>query len=134
VFRSESTVLCRISLRSVGSGTPGLNSRAIRLVPFGGSFVLICICTPRASCMDPASSLNFATSISENDSISTKKHRSSTDRSANVTIHGGTLDVWAACVSSSRAIDVTGDGSRRLALVFGAAGLRQVVLEDVLHD
>src|SRR6185295_10560985 len=77
--------------------------------------------------MDPDISLNFAGSMSEKDSISTKKHMNSTMRSANVTIHGGALLRGGSC---SGAIMVLRSGD---ALFFGPPRLRQVVLQQVAH-
>lgn len=59
------------------------------LVPLGGSLALNFCCTPKAWFMEPASRLNFNTSISENESNKTKKHMSSDIRSANVMTQAG---------------------------------------------
>ena len=101
VFWFESTVNWRTSLIIVGCGLPGLNSRAITLVPFGIVRASISACTPNAFFMEPDSCLNFAASISENASNRTKKHMSSVIRSANVMTQAGTPPDSSSAGSSS---------------------------------
>ncbi|CSD43777.1 Uncharacterised protein [Vibrio cholerae] len=55
----------------------------------GISFTSKRFCTPKANFIEPAICLNFSTSISENESKSTKKHISSDIKSANVPSHAG---------------------------------------------
>jgi hypothetical protein len=102
VSRSESTVCCWTTFSAVGSGIAGLNSRASRLVPFGVSVAVTSVCTPNASVRGPDMSLNFSASISENDSMSTKKHMSRTMRSANVVNHGGAPWLGTTSAACSR--------------------------------
>jgi hypothetical protein len=73
----------------VGFGAPGLNSRAIMLVPIGGLNAGISRCTPKASFIDPDNSLNFCLSISENENSSTKKASSNDIKSAKVSTQAG---------------------------------------------
>ena len=84
-----SVVICSTMLKGVGSGRPALNSWAMMLMPLGGSLTLCLRCTPKASRMDPAICLYLATSISEKESSSTKKHISSDIRSAKVMTQAG---------------------------------------------
>jgi hypothetical protein len=78
-------------------GYSGAEIAASRLVPLGGSLAVTSVCTPKVSFSDPDISLNFSASISENDSINTKKHIKSTIKSANVISHGG--DPWPRTIS-----------------------------------
>jgi hypothetical protein len=96
VFRSESTVCWRTSFSVVGSGIAGLNSVASRLVPFGVSVAVTCVWTPNVWFSEPEMILKRSGSISEKESMSTKKHIKTTMRSANVISHGGELRVSGA--------------------------------------
>src|SRR5690554_1410876 len=72
----------------VGSGRPGLNSRATTLVPRGISLTSILFWTPKANFIEPAICLKRSTSISEKARRRTKKHISKAIKSANVAIQG----------------------------------------------
>lgn len=62
---------------------------AMTLTPFGIVCALSFSWIPKESLIEPASCLNFITSISEKDNKSTKKHSNKDIKSANVAIHAG---------------------------------------------
>jgi len=83
-------------LSSSVSSSAGLGSRAwsgliwtVSSIPEGSFRAILSCCTPKAFFMEPAMSLYFWASISENDSSSTKKHINRDIRSAKVAIHLG---------------------------------------------
>src|SRR5690606_32018073 len=112
-------------LLGVGSGLPGENLSNTALVPMGTSTVGTSRWTPKACESSPAICLNFAASISEKDSISTKKHIRSDIRSAKVTTHAGVPDPAGSSSTTSRRLRFRGGGL--VALVGGQVTAQQLL-------